>query len=304
MPDSPHRRYKDAVRRGTASLDRGYELLRKGDEAGAEENAQQAISELRLAQILAGFALGSNADGSEVADEIERSKRLLEQVSTIPPAQHSPTSAILVFDDLLAAGDSAFRDGDYERARDSYVAAYAALFSLLPQTDATELPSPHDESEAVFTASNIPDDSCELCWVEAPSRSLKFRDESVSACRRCCDLVGDRFSTTDKLYDRCERVLADIEEIVDASSGLPWLSPIDSTDGPQGSDSELDSGSPVTPEHAHLLRDLVAVSQRVGRPATPADLREHGSQEPAAVREAFGSWQRALEESGLVVDEE
>lgn len=299
MTISSRRRYHRALSEGTTLLDRGYEQLRQDDEIGAKESAEKALFQLRLAHTLSGFTFETR-NGSELADEIERSQRLLERVSYDTPDPRSPASAILVFDNRITAGDNALRDGDRNGARDAYIAAYAALYSLLPQSDAADLPSPPEASTSPPPVENDRKEGiCGLCWVASPSRSLKFRGDSVRVCRRCSDIIGERFSTVDATFTKCERVLTDVREVIETNHGLPWISSADSERDDSVPNSTTQSETAISPEQMHMLRDLLAVSQEVGRPATPADLRKHGTHDPSTVRAAFGSWDRALRETGL-----
>lgn len=305
MVDTPRRRYRQAVQEGSRLLDRGYEQFRDGDTQDAEESARDALSQFRLADVLSGFTFASSEDGSEIADEIDRSERLLQRVSADTPALRSPASKVLVYDERLAAGDTALRTDDQNAARDAYMAAYAALYSLLIDPEAFNLPSPPEATEPDSSvAQEVGDDTCGLCWVASPERLLQFRDTSIRTCPRCADLIGERFSTSERLQTLCERTLTDLKEVIDAPHGVPWTSWGTSYNDEPTPDSVDLGDNTITPEQVHLLRDLVAVSQRVGRPATPADFRRHGTHDPSAIHAAFGSWERALDETGLGVEKD
>lgn len=293
------RRFEETLEEGVAALDSAYAHFERGDVREATASGRRARQLLRRAGLLARFLGG---DRAPVEDELERARRLLEKVSSDALSPNCPTSVVWRFDEQLAAGDEALLDDDVAGAQLGYVAAYTALLSLLPPDERDDLPTPDWSETAVDPrASNDPEQQgrCDLCWEERPRTALQFADERVDACGRCTEALDGRFETMTSIHQRCESILDDIRDISETSHGIEWLSPLEPDAEPATEGDTSTSPSDPTPEQVHLARALASVSEQVGHPATPEDVRQYGSVQPDVVREHFGSWAAALEAAGL-----
>jgi len=90
--------------------------------------------------------------------------------------------------------------------------------------------------------------------------------------------------------------------MLDWIPGPDWISKHKDcdTDPGDGSPSEnlVDSGTQEDIDVVFLVREFSAVSQRLGRPATPEDISEYSDYDPKDYRLHFESWQEVATQAG------
>lgn len=303
-----HRYLDDLWTAGMDRLDVAFEHYERSEEIAASRACRDAVRRLQAARFLGRFV--TPADTYPFTEELQRARRLQAMLDSESPASGAPIVRIDAYDEQLATGDAALRDDDVAAAQVAYLAAYAALVELLP--DHATLPEkwPTSDSDQRPSSTQTPDpeddsgSSCALCHAVTPTTTVEFRDDTVRVCTSCEATLSGRFRSTAAIYDRCAGLIQDIRDTVETPHGLPWLSSL----GDDREDVDVDdsgaSGAEAFPdvETIWLVRDLAAVSQQVGHPATPEDVAAHGTYPPDAYRATFGSWAAALRQAGFDIN--